>query len=154
MSDFTPSQQPSPAEPPSSGAMPPAPPAAPAPSSAPPYASAPQQAYQPGAYPPSAYGGYGYAAPQKSNVLSIISMISSIAGFIWILPFLGSVAGVIMGHISLGQIKRTGEKGRGMALAGIIVGYVGLAFLLVIAAVIVFAIWASEQSSRSGFSSY
>ena len=38
--------------------------------------------------------------------------------------------------MSLGQIKQTGEQGRGMALAGVITGYVGLAFIVL--AVIVF----------------
>ena len=35
------------------------------------------------------------------------------------------------GPTSLGQIKRTGEGGRGMALAGTITGYVGLAFIVI-----------------------
>jgi hypothetical protein len=38
-----------------------------------------------------------------------------------------------MGHISLNQIKRSGEGGRGMALAGIIVGWAGLALLVIMA---------------------
>ncbi|MCO1578701.1 DUF4190 domain-containing protein [Crossiella sp. SN42] len=44
------------------------------------------------------------------------------------LPLLG----IIFGAIALNQIKRTGDEGRGMALAGLIVGcvWVGL-FLLV-----------------------
>ena len=49
---------------------------------------------------------------------------------IFIIPLIGSVAGVITGHMSLGQIKRTGEQGRGLALAGTITGYVGLGFVL------------------------
>ncbi|MFB8386066.1 DUF4190 domain-containing protein [Microbacterium sp. NPDC055910] len=139
----------------------------PAEAPAPPAADAPPQA--PGAYP--AYGGYaqpqypsapaygapagpygaapayGYAAV-KTNVLAIISMIASIAGFIWILPFVGSLAGAIMGHISLKQIARTGEKGRGMALAGVIVGWVGLAFLVLgVLFFLAFIPFAATQSS-------
>ena len=30
--------------------------------------------------------------------------------------------GAILGFVSLGQIKRTGEQGRGMAIAGIVIG--------------------------------
>lgn len=33
---------------------------------------------------------------------------------------------VITGHIALHQIKRTGEKGRGLAIAGVVIGYAGL----------------------------
>ena len=153
MSDNTP-QQPAP-EPSPYGAVPPVPPAPPAPSFeaptaspygappaapsaepaaygappvAPPYAGGTTPGYQPAAYPAPAYG-YGGYQQQKTNVLAIVSMIASIVGFVlswtWILG-LGLIAGPIMGHIALSQIKHSGEKGRGMALAGVIVGYVGI----------------------------
>jgi hypothetical protein len=40
---------------------------------------------------------------------------------------------VIFGHIALGQIKESGgrESGRGFAIAGLALGYMGLAWLLV-----------------------
>ena len=112
------------------------PPAAAAPDSAPPYGAAPP-AY--GTAPtygaPPAYGAapayaapYGYAGP-KTNTLAIVSLISSLVGLL-IIPLIGSVAGIITGHMSLGQIKQTGEQGRGMALAGTIMGYIGLAFVV------------------------
>lgn len=53
----------------------------------------------------------------KYNVLAIISFVCA---------FFVSLAAVICGHISLSQIKKTGEKGRGLALAGVILGYLGL----------------------------
>ena len=40
------------------------------------------------------------------------------------------VVGVVTGHIALEQIKRTGEDGRGLALAGAIVGWASLGFLV------------------------
>lgn len=52
---------------------------------------------------------------QKTNTLSIVALI---------LGFLVPIGGIITGHISLGQIKKTGEAGHGMALAGTILGYV------------------------------
>ncbi|MCY1717107.1 DUF4190 domain-containing protein [Microbacterium sp. SL62] len=75
------------------------------------------------------YGG-GYTAPARTNVLAIISLVASLVGFVLILPVVGSIAGVIMGHISLKQIKDRGERGRGMALAGVIIGYVTLLFVI------------------------
>lgn len=147
MSEPTP--QPQNTQPP---AAPPAyvPPAYPPGAQTPPYAA--PGAYQPPAYPgtanPYAYGGY--AAAQKTNTLSIVSLIASIAGFIWILPFVGSLAGAIMGHIALNQIKQTGEKGRGMALAGVIVGWAGLA--LVVIGVIIFFGLIAVAGSTTGFS--
>ena len=77
-----------------------------------------------------------YAAPVgapaggKTNTLAIVSLVLSIIGV--------HLGGIITGHIALGQIKRTGESGRGLALAGTIIGYVG------IVAVIIFTIiWIS-----------
>jgi hypothetical protein len=73
------------------------------------------------------------------------------SGFVWILPLIGSVGGAIMGHISLNQIKRTGEGGRGMALAGVIVGWVGTAIsLLIIGFFVFFIILGAAASSRYG----
>lgn len=111
-----------------------------------PYGSAPQ-------YPQSPYGAaqpYGaYAAVPKTNVLAVLSMIASIVGALWILPFIGSLAGVIMGHISLKQLSTSGEKGRGMALAGVIVGWIGLALtVLGVIALISFLTFAAVQGER------
>lgn len=74
----------------------------------------------PAAPPPYEYTQQAQQRPagQKYNVLAIISLVTSIVGI--------SLAGVICGHIALSQIKRTGESGRGMAIAGTIIGYVGL----------------------------
>ncbi|MFT4231227.1 MAG: DUF4190 domain-containing protein [Leucobacter sp.] len=84
-------------------------------SSAPGYAAAP-----PGAVPPQQQpAGYPGAAPQQAptNTLAIIAFVGS---------FFVSLVGIICGHIALGQIKKTGERGRGFALAGTIIGYVAL----------------------------
>ncbi|MCR2785787.1 MULTISPECIES: DUF4190 domain-containing protein [unclassified Microbacterium] len=128
----------------------------PYPAAQPPYPAQPpyteQPAYgapaaQPGAYPPPAYNAYGQApygagygySGVKTNVLAIVSMIASIVGAVGILPIIGSIAGAIMGHIALKQIATTGEKGRGMALAGVIVGWVGLGLVALIILIFVLA---------------
>lgn len=58
----------------------------------------------------------------KTNVLAIVSLVTSILGF--------GLIGVITGHIGLNQIKQTGEEGRGLAIAGLIIGYVSIFFVL------------------------
>ena len=56
------------------------------------------------------------AAPAgKTNTLAIIALIGA---------FVFPLAGIICGHIALGQIKKTGEAGQGLALWGTILGYV------------------------------
>ncbi|BDZ44982.1 DUF4190 domain-containing protein [Naasia aerilata] len=41
------------------------------------------------------------------------------------------VLGVILGHVALARIRRTGAGGRGMAIAGLVLGYTGLVLALV-----------------------
>lgn len=120
---------------------------------APPYGA---PAYgQAAAYDSSPYGSApavgGYGSAVRTNVLAIISLVASIAGFIGLVPVIGPIAAVITGHISLAQIKRTGEQGRGMALAGTIVGWVGIGVIaLLVIFFIVFVGIAASQSSRYG----
>lgn len=107
-----------------------------------------------GSYPPPAPPAAGQpymAAPSyaayptgpKTNTLAIVSLVASIVG-VTLFPFIGNLVGVITGHISLGQIKRTGESGRGLALAGVIVGWVGLAIMIILTIVVIsFAVWAA-----------
>lgn len=109
--------------------------------------SQPAPAYGEPAAP--AYGqpaAYGQPSGAKTNTLAIISLVASIAGFI--LWGIGFVVGVICGHISLSQIKKTGEQGRGMAIAGLIVGYVGIA-LTIIGVIIFFAIFAAVMANSN-----
>ncbi len=116
----------------------------------------------PGYGAPQAAPAYGQPAPAygqpglwpsrtgpKTNTLAIISLIASIAGIV-ILWGIGSIAGMICGHISISQIKKTGEQGRGMALAGLIIGYVGIA-LAIIGVIIVVALsaWLVSSTVRS-----
>lgn len=65
-----------------------------------------------------AYGmPYGPAYPVEApmNTLSIVSLICA---------FFFSPAGLVCGIVSLGQIKRTGERGKGMAIAGVVISVV------------------------------
>ena len=83
------------------------------------------QAQQPGGY---AQGPYAQPHPAtKTNPLAIASLVLSLA---WLFG-LGSLLGVIFGHVALGQIKQRGEQGRGLAIAGIVLGYLALALIVV-----------------------
>ncbi|WP_405372734.1 MULTISPECIES: DUF4190 domain-containing protein [unclassified Microbacterium] len=96
------------------------------PPAAPPQYSGP--AYPAPGYATQGYGGgYGYAPARPTNALAIISLVAGIAG-LSLLPFLGSIVAVITGHMSLRAIQTSQEGGRGMALAGTIIGWISLAF--------------------------
>ncbi|WP_425308323.1 DUF4190 domain-containing protein [Ammonicoccus fulvus] len=82
--------------------------------------------------PTSTYQPQQYGMEQRTNTLAIIALVGS---------FFISLVGIICGHLALNQIKQTGEKGRGLALAGLIIGYIGLVvgILYVVFAVILVA---------------
>ena len=69
-----------------------------------------------------------YPTAPRTNTLAVVSFVSA---------FFVSLAAVITGHIALAQIRARGEAGRGLAIAGLVLGYLGLAIL---AAVIAFAV--------------
>ncbi|MFP3580983.1 DUF4190 domain-containing protein [Arthrobacter sp. SIMBA_036] len=83
-----------------------------------------------------------YGMPSQPKVLSIASMCCGIAIFVgfgfFILP---QIAAVVLGHLAL---KRE-PAGRGMAIAGLVMGYLGLA-LTVILGIVFFAAIASSTS--------
>ena len=62
-----------------------------------------------------------YQPSRPTNTLAIVALVTSLLGI--------GLAGIICGHISLSQIKRSNEQGRGMALAGLIIGYLETAFV-------------------------
>ncbi|MGO8873718.1 MAG: DUF4190 domain-containing protein, partial [Acidimicrobiales bacterium] len=84
----------------------------------------------PGSVPPfGAAPAPGYSAPGAStNGLAIASLILSILTLFG----LGSILGIIFGFVSRAQVKRSNgnQKGAGLALAGIIVGFVTLTLAL------------------------
>ncbi|MFS0867628.1 DUF4190 domain-containing protein [Microbacterium sp. 179-B 1A2 NHS] len=146
MTDATNPEQPTPPPaPPYAGASYP-PPAAPAPYSPPAYPTSDHGQSAAGyGQPPAGYGqpagygaAYGYGPVAPTNALSIISLVAAITGLTFF-PFIGSIVGIVTGHMSLKQLRTSGEKGRGMALAGTIIGYVSLG--LVVLGVILFFTW-------------
>jgi Domain of unknown function (DUF4190) len=72
---------------------------------------------------PTPYAAAPMATGPKTNTLAIVALI---------LGFLVPVGGIITGHIALGQIKRTGEAGHGLALAGTVIGYVLTVFYVLL----------------------
>jgi len=59
-----------------------------------------------------------------------------------ILAFVFYPVGIVLGHVARGQIKRTGEGGKGLATAALILGYLQLAAtvgVVLVAAILVAA---------------
>jgi hypothetical protein len=73
-------------------------------------------------------------APATSCGLATASLVCGICG-LFLGPFTG-IPAIITGHMALGRIKKSGGglRGGGMALAGLILGYIFTALLLILAA--------------------
>jgi hypothetical protein len=53
--------------------------------------------------------------------------------------------GIILGHVARGQIKRTGEGGRGLATAALVIGYLQVAVTVGVIAVAAFLVAVGAQ---------
>ncbi len=89
----------------------------------------PQQGYQ--NYP--GYGGYQQGQPagyQKTSGLAVASLVLGIAQLL--IGIFAGIPAIITGHMARNRIRQTGEKGAGMALTGLIFGYVGVALAVIV----------------------
>lgn len=69
---------------------------------------------------------YVYQPLPPTSTLAIFALVASIFGVMSSF-FLAGIAGIIMGHIARKQIPRNGERGDGIAVASLWVGYIGTA---------------------------
>jgi hypothetical protein len=105
--------------------------------SAAPYGSQPAGPPPQGAPYPGPYAqpyGYPYAPPPRTNGLAIASMVLGIVWIYWI----GSILALVFGYIAKRQIRERGDAGGGMATAGIVLGWIGIGFLLLTLGVAIF----------------
>lgn len=70
---------------------------------------------------------------RPTSTTAVVSLISGLLGWT-LLPLLGSVVAIITGHIARSEIRRNPEslQGDGLAVAGLILGYAGIAIGVVI----------------------
>jgi hypothetical protein len=77
----------------------------------------------------------------ETNALAIVSLVFGVIGWT-LMPLIGNVVAIICGHIARGQIRQSGgsQQGDGLALAGLILGYLGLAVGVAVVLMIIFGI--------------
>jgi Domain of unknown function (DUF4190) len=109
---------------------------------------------QPGWYPqpgyqgmPAGTGGTGYPAPQ-TNGLAVAALVCGVAQ-IAAGPLTG-IPAIILGHVARSRIRQTGEQGAGMALAGVILGYVGLVLFVLLVIGIIAAVSTVTVHNQTG----
>ena len=84
----------------------------------------------PAPYPAGPYP-WPVAAQQRVNGLAVASLVCGLSLGVAAIP------AVILGHAARRSIRRTGERGDGMALTGLILGWAGIALFAVIATLVV-----------------
>lgn len=94
-----------------------------------PYGQAPPAQYPSGTYPAQGIPPYGYqGAPQPpaayppTDGVSVASMVTSLVGL--------NVVGIILGIVGLGRTRDGQRKGRGFAIAGLIIGTISLVLMI------------------------
>jgi hypothetical protein len=88
------------------------------------------QSYQP-------QPGYGAQPAVPGKTLGIVGLVLSIASF-FIIPFVGSIAGIIVSAIARSQSKKAGIQKNAPALWGLILGIISL--VLSIIGIIIFVV--------------
>ncbi|WKG06072.1 peptidylprolyl isomerase [Mycolicibacterium sp. HK-90] len=96
----------------------------------------PYGGYQPDhrGYVPGYPVGYpaGFPPPARTNSMAVAAVVCSLVF---------APLGIVFGHISLSQFSRSGEEGRGLAVLGLIIGYIVTAVtILVVVVSVVFAV--------------
>jgi uncharacterized membrane protein len=72
-----------------------------------------------------------------TNSLAVAALACGIAEFFTL--GLTAIPAVILGHMARGQIRRTGEQGSGLALAGLILGWLAIILFVLVVTVGAFA---------------
>lgn len=83
-----------------------------------------------------------------TNTFALVSILSA---------FVAPIAAIIFGHLALGQIKRNGDTGRGLALTGLVIGYAyfaAIAMFIVFYLSIIGIVFASMGSLAGGASEF
>jgi len=82
----------------------------------------PQGPYPPGPFTPPGPWGYGYGGYAQPVPVNGVAIAALVLGILCFLP----AVGLVLGLIALAQIKKRGERGKGMAIAGSVLSVVGL----------------------------
>lgn len=75
-----------------------------------------------------------YPSARTTSTMAIVSLVFGILSWL-LLPFIGAIVAVVCGHLARSEIRRapvgTLLEGDGMAIAGLVLGYLHLAVVVV-----------------------
>ena len=74
-----------------------------------------------------------YRPAYRTSSLAVVSLVFGILTWI-VLPFIGAIVAIVCGHMARSEIRRAPPdavmEGDGMAVAGLVLGYIHLCLLL------------------------
>jgi hypothetical protein len=96
-------------------------------------------------YPPQVPATF-YSVPPRPPGTNGNAVAALVCGVVGTMTGVTAIPAIVLGHVARRQIRRSGQEGDGMALAGLVLGYVvAIGGLLLIALVV--AVAASSSSS-------
>ena len=105
---------------------------------------------QPPPVPPVPPAAQVTPAPSKTSGLAIASLVLGILGLTCLLPILGPILALVFGIVALNQIGKSKGNltGQGKAIAGLILGGVGLVMIPIMAAMLLPAVAQAREKAR------
>jgi hypothetical protein len=88
---------------------------------------------------------YVAAAPVSYSTTSGLAIASMVLGILWIY-WIGSLVGLVLGYLALREIRQDPQRigGKGMAIAGIVLGWIG-ALTLLLAVALGLYVWKHRE---------
>lgn len=83
--------------------------------------------------PAPSYAAPSYAVAPPTDGVAIAAFVTALCGF-GLIP-------VVLGHVALGRIRRTGAGGTAFAVVGLVLGYTVLVVGAIVLAAVAGAIW-------------
>jgi hypothetical protein len=89
--------------------------------------------------------------PHYAPSVNGFAIASLVLGIVWLMG-IGSILALVFGYVGKSQIDASGgrETGQGFAIAGIVLGYVGLAILLTMGGLWGFDFWDGDGGMMDG----
>jgi hypothetical protein len=89
---------------------------------------------------------------KRDSTLAIISLIAGLVG--WVLPLVGGIVAVVTGHLARKEIRENPNTltGDGMAVAGLVLGYVHIGIIITI--IVVLALFIHTTGSTTGVTGF
>ncbi|MEF2248341.1 MULTISPECIES: DUF4190 domain-containing protein [unclassified Paenibacillus] len=108
-----------------------------------------QQQYQNYQYPPPPPPPYNLAPMPKTNNKAIVALVLGILSIM--IPYIGffiGIVAIIYASLSMKEIKRTNDQGKGLAVAGLVTGIIGtVLYGIILLIVVIVMIVAFNDSS-------